>query len=41
VGCPKAGGPAPVMVQQTLTLRGCVVNPWPRFDHKFLSGPPL
>jgi hypothetical protein len=41
VGCPKAGGPAPVMVQQTLTLRGCVVNPWPRYDDKFLTGPPV
>jgi uncharacterized protein DUF3152 len=39
VGCPKAGGPAPVMVQQTLTLRGCVVNVWPRYDDKFLTGP--
>jgi hypothetical protein len=41
VGCPKAGGPAPVMVQQTLTLRGCVVNAWPRYDDKFLTGPPV
>jgi hypothetical protein len=41
VGCPRAGGPAPVMVQQTLTLRGCVVNPWPRFDGKFLTGAPV
>jgi hypothetical protein len=41
VGCPKAGGPAPVMVQQTLTLRGCVVNPWPRYGDKFLTGPPV
>lgn len=41
VGCPKAGGPAPVMVQQTLTLRGCVVNAWPRYDGKFLTGPPV
>jgi hypothetical protein len=41
VGCPKAGGPAPVMVQQTLTLRGCVVNVWPRVGNKFLTGPPV
>jgi hypothetical protein len=41
VGCPKPGGPAPVMVQQTLTLRGCVVNAWPRYGNKFLTGPPL
>ncbi|HEY0534577.1 MAG TPA: DUF3152 domain-containing protein [Actinoplanes sp.] len=41
VGCPKAGGPAPVMVQQTLTLRGCVLNAWPRYNDKFLTGPPV
>jgi hypothetical protein len=41
VGCPKAGGPAPTMVQQTLTLRGCVVNAWPRYHDKFLTGPPV
>jgi len=41
VGCPDAGGPAPVMVQQTLTLRGCVANAWPRHDDKFLTGPPV
>jgi len=39
-GCPKRGGPAPVMVQQTLTLRGCVPYAWPRRgDHRF-EGPP-
>jgi hypothetical protein len=41
VGCPRAGGPAPVMVQQTLTLRGCAVNPWPRHGGAFLTGPPI
>lgn len=29
-GCPKRLGPAPVMVQQTLSLLGCVPNAWPR-----------
>jgi hypothetical protein len=38
-GCPKAGGPAPVMVQQTLTTRGCVPYAWPRRGNRFLTGP--
>lgn len=38
-GCPKPGGPAPVMVQQTLTTRGCVPYAWPRRDGRFLTGP--
>jgi hypothetical protein len=41
VGCPKAGGPAPVMVQQTLRLRGCVPYAWPRRGNSFLTGPPV
>jgi hypothetical protein len=40
-GCPKRGGPAPVMVQQTLTLRGCVPYAWPRRNNKRFAGPLL
>jgi hypothetical protein len=40
-GCPRAGGPAPVMVQQTLTLRGCRAYAWPRLKGKALTGPSL
>ncbi|BAL85761.1 hypothetical protein AMIS_5410 [Actinoplanes missouriensis 431] len=40
-GCPKKGGPAPVMVQQTLTLRGCVPYAWPRRDNRSFSGPAI
>ncbi|MFC7530540.1 DUF3152 domain-containing protein [Actinoplanes sp. GCM10030250] len=38
-GCPKAGGPAPVMVQQTITLRGCKPYAWPRRNNRDFSGP--
>jgi hypothetical protein len=40
-GCPKRGAPAPVMVQQTLSLRGCVPYAWPRRGNRPLSGPRL
>jgi hypothetical protein len=38
-GCPRRGGPAPVMVQQTLSLRGCTPYAWPRRGNRDLSGP--
>ena len=40
-GCPKRGGPAPVMVQQTLTVRGCVPYAWPRRNDRRFAGPSL
>ncbi len=40
-GCGKRGGPAPVMVQQTLTLRGCTPYAWPRRGNRELAGPYL
>jgi hypothetical protein len=40
-GCPRKGAPAPVMVQQTLTLRGCTPYPWPRRGGARYAGPAM
>lgn len=41
VGCPRRGAFAPVMQQQTISLRGCRAYGWPYLRNRYHTGPPV